>query len=669
MSAPTSPATPVPLKVSSRLTGQEWVLQPGEVVELRRDPEARIFLTHEKVSRTAHARLELDGPDWVLLDAGSNNGLHVNGQRRRRVTLTGRVVVRFGTADEGEDLVFDLLAGGPSSADRVRMPATKLGPPRSGGLHEARPTPRHLDGQDETQLTPAGGPGPLRVSVGGGPFAVLPPSGPVLVGRSPDADVMVDHPSVSRHHASLSPTPGGWRFTDTSSRGNTWRGGDPAASFLIDRPVELVLGDQTTGPRVRLQPEGGPVALAPPAPSGRRRRTIVLAVAAAALVALGIVASVRWATAPADTVASVPAPVAGLEVSKRATVKLAIMGTQDEYLGSGSGVIFDKSGLILTNAHVAAPKGAGLGYQYDMVSASEAEVGKLLVGIGGERDDIPVDYKYQAKRVSVDGYLDLTVIKVTAMADGSALPADFALPVMEVGDSKVLKTGDGVTILGFPSVSRSDSLTVTTGVVSTFVPDPRLDSNRAIIDTDGRGSPGNSGGPVTDATGRLVGIFSATGPDQNGTTVVSGRFRPIELATDVLSRGRAGNTDDTGSAHLPSVRGIQGSPLGIGLTSLDCRQASTNTTVPKTQGAVAVMFYATGVPSDGKLFLSLRKPAGGFVDLSGTDYTPSWAPSKENTNCPTFTVPADTAGSYTAELWTDPAGERPLAQLPLTVTG
>lgn len=76
-------------------------------------------------------------------------------------------------------------------------------------------------------------------------------------------------------------------------------------------------------------------------------------------------------------------------------------------------------------------------------------------------------------------------------------------------------------------------MTVTTGVISTFLDTERL-GKRSEIDTDARIAPGNSGGAAINNDGELIGIPSAISSGGDGSPVVSGRVRPIDYVTDLI---------------------------------------------------------------------------------------------------------------------------------------
>lgn len=464
-------------------------------------------------------------------------------------------------------------AGSPGPAPAFPPPAPGGGTaprpaPPSGG---APPIPPELD---QTQVLA----GPLGVPRAGAPAP--PRSGPdllivaegrehrfrhpaqITIGRLPDSTVVIMDPACSRQHGRVGAVPGGWVYTNVSNEG-TFLDGRRITGKKFDERTELRLGHPVAGPKLTLVPilsaaeEERRIAR-----RRMRRRLAVLGVVAAVLVlVVGVTttavllagdddpagdetagATSSETASDGDASSMTELTDAELDSAKAATVKiiaeshlLADPDQEVQYAGSGS--IIRSDGLILTNAHVAAPESPGLIEQYGPGDAI-ADPEYLLVSLTDGMTDTNSPPEYRARVVAADGDLDAAVIEVYADAEGNELTTEPDLPTVPLGTSEDLRAGDDVTVLGFPAVAGSgDSITVTTGVISTVLSDPTL-GPRSELDTDARIAPGNSGGMAINNDAELIGIPTAIQFDRT-SPVTSGRIRSIDVVKPLIETAEA----------------------------------------------------------------------------------------------------------------------------------
>ncbi|MBN1484040.1 MAG: trypsin-like peptidase domain-containing protein [Chloroflexia bacterium] len=261
-----------------------------------------------------------------------------------------------------------------------------------------------------------------------------------------------------------------------------------------------------------------------------------------------------------------PRPVEALDRDVTRTVMRAavqIWAVEEDNNGrlmskwSGSGTIISADGLILTNCHVAMPRA--------MWDYPEFDYDFLVIAMTIRSDETPVP-TYIAQVLQYDPYLDLAVIQISHMLDGSEVdPQDLNLTYLEVGDSDELELGDGLAIFGYPGIGGS-TITLTTGNVSGFSPEAGVEG-RAWIKTDATIAGGNSGGTAILDDGTLIGVPTEGGyggagidefadcrrladtngdgvVDENDSCIPMGGFinalRPVNLAKPLIKAASSG---------------------------------------------------------------------------------------------------------------------------------
>ena len=214
----------------------------------------------------------------------------------------------------------------------------------------------------------------------------------------------------------------------------------------------------------------------------------------------------------------------------------------EQLRGLGSGFIIDKSGVILTNAHVVD------------------KADKVTVRLKDGRT-------FEGKVRGIDEVTDLAVVKINAGND---------LPVAPLGSSRNVQVGDWAIAVGNPLGFDN---TVTLGIVSTLkrssaqvgISDKRLD----FIQTDAAINPGNSGGPLLNGLGEVIGINTAIRADAMGIGFAIPIDKAKAIATQLQRNGKVAhpylgvqmvtltpelakqnNSDPNSMLMIPEVKGV-----------------------------------------------------------------------------------------------------------------
>ena len=195
--------------------------------------------------------------------------------------------------------------------------------------------------------------------------------------------------------------------------------------------------------------------------------------------------------------------IGAVERAGPAVIHIAVSSSQGRG-GAGSGFVVSADGLIFTNSHVVS------GAKNIAVSTSDGQHAAARV-IGEDPDT------------------DIAVIRSDA---------NLAVPALALSDSKTIKVGQLAIAIGNPLGFEQ---TVTTGVVSAVGRSLRARNGRLIddvIQTDAALNPGNSGGPLVDWKGRVVGVNTAVILGAQGICFSVASNTALHVLTQILQHGR-----------------------------------------------------------------------------------------------------------------------------------
>ncbi|WP_462416965.1 S1C family serine protease [Kytococcus sp. Marseille-QA3725] len=233
--------------------------------------------------------------------------------------------------------------------------------------------------------------------------------------------------------------------------------------------------------------------------------------------------------------------------------------------GSGSGVILDEKGHVVTNNHVVQ------------------DAKEIQVVLGDNR-------AYEATTVGTDPETDLAVVKLKDAPDD--------LQPVEVGDDTGLKVGDPVMAVGNP---LGLSGTVTTGIVSALDRPVRAgDTENQVVtnavQTSAAINPGNSGGALVDSSGRLVGINSSIaslggGQEASGNIGIGFAITATQMknvTAELIESGKATHAQLGVRVSDASVEVDDARVNGAGIASVESDSAAAKAGLKKGDVVVAI---------------------------------------------------------------------------------
>jgi serine protease Do len=218
----------------------------------------------------------------------------------------------------------------------------------------------------------------------------------------------------------------------------------------------------------------------------------------------------------------------------------------DDSSNFGSGVLVDAKGVVLTNYHVVE-------------DSDQVEV------------QLPDGRKFLSRDIRSDPKTDLAVIRVESKRP---------LPFLELGDSDAMEIGDRVLAVGAPFRLTG---TVTAGIVSAKSRNLRLHLYEDFLQTDAAVNPGNSGGPLVNLYGQVVGINAAI-------KTRTGGFQGVGLAI-------ASNLIKGVMAQLLKDGAVRRGYLGLQMQDVEDDEIAARLGLKDTRGVV-VTLTVEGAPAD-----------------------------------------------------------------------
>jgi putative serine protease PepD len=230
-------------------------------------------------------------------------------------------------------------------------------------------------------------------------------------------------------------------------------------------------------------------------------------------------AAVAPAASAGSTAALTPADIYRRESSGVVEVVSTLQTTEQTFFGPvtgqsqalGSGFVVSRQGYILTNAHVVSSDGQ---------AASKVSV--VFKGAGSQTTPVT------AKIVGIDATSDVAVLKVDPAAA-------LRLNPLPLGDSTAVQVGEPVVAIGNP---LGYDFTLTSGIVSATDRNLQSPNGSTIsngIQTDAAINEGNSGGPLIDGAGKVIGINEQIA-SQSGGNQGLGFAVPIDTAVSVMDQ-------------------------------------------------------------------------------------------------------------------------------------
>ena len=197
------------------------------------------------------------------------------------------------------------------------------------------------------------------------------------------------------------------------------------------------------------------------------------------------------------------------EETSKAVVLISAVDRGQRFASNGTGSIISEDGLILTNAHVIFNEERKKPFDAIRVFLKPERV------TGNLKKD--TSRKFRATLVKYSNRLDLAIIKIQSPQHSNHLP------LLELSDLNRTSIGDPVLAIGHPE--QGGLWTLTTGTISSFIENFEGTRGKDVFQTETSINKGNSGGPLIDQYGHMVGINSMIArKGKNGITITDVNF-------------------------------------------------------------------------------------------------------------------------------------------------